>query len=269
MNRRLSIAHLTAIDLAPPALIETAAAAGFDAVGLRLLQVTPDSPGYPLMNDPAALRATKAALSATGIAVSDIEFVRITPETNVAELKAVFEVGAELGARHVITAPYDPDLTRLSDTLGQLAEEAAPCGLSPVLEFFPWTSVPDLKTCWNVVQAAGDRVGVLADSLHFDRSGSTLNDLTAIPAERLPFAHLCDAPVNPPYTTDALLHTARTARLAPGDGDIDLAKFINALPSTAPIALEVPTEHQGDDYASFFKSLFDKTHRCLNEAAQI
>ena len=61
MSRLLSLAHLTAIDLPPPDLIRAAAEAGFDAVGLRLIRVNEVSPGYPLMDDPAAMRETRAA----------------------------------------------------------------------------------------------------------------------------------------------------------------------------------------------------------------
>ncbi|WP_102224593.1 sugar phosphate isomerase/epimerase family protein [Acidimangrovimonas sediminis] len=252
---RLSLAHLSAINLPPPALIEAAASAGFDAVGLRLLRVTDDSPGYPLMDDPAMLRATRAALAATGIGVNDIEFVRITPDTRVEALLPMLDAGAELGAGHLITAPYDDDHTRLADRLAELGAAAAQRGIATVLEFFPWTSVPDLATCSAVVQAAGPGfepgsapgsapgIGILVDSLHFDRSGSRLADLadlaTRDPA-RLPFAHLCDAPVHPPYTEAQLLHTAREDRLPPGRGQIDLAAILAALPAGVPLGLEVP-----------------------------
>lgn len=238
--RRLSVAHLTALHLAPPALIEAAAAAGYDAVGLRLIQVTPTSPGYPLMDDPAALRATRTALAASGLAVNDIEFVKITPEIDLDALNPVLDVGAELGAHHIITAPYDHDLSRLSHRLAAIHDSAQARGLSAVLEFFPWTVVPDLAACRAAVEAAGPGIGILIDSLHFDRSGSSPRDLGEIPSERLPFVHLCDAPVAPPYTTDELLRAAREDRLAPGDGDIDLAAFISALPPDLPLGLEVP-----------------------------
>jgi sugar phosphate isomerase/epimerase len=165
MTRALGIAHLTAIDMAPPALIEAAAQAGFDAVGLRLLRVTDDSPGYPLMDDPAAMRDTLAAMRATGVTVSDIEFVRITPETNIADLSGLLDAGQALGARHVIVAPYDSDLSRLADRLAELADAADPRNLRPVLEFFPWTSIPDLGTARRVVEAAGPKVDLLVDSL--------------------------------------------------------------------------------------------------------
>ncbi|MBF9034362.1 TIM barrel protein [Rhodobacterales bacterium HKCCE2091] len=240
MTRPLSVAHLTAIDLPPAAFIEAAAQAGFDGVGLRLLRVTETSPGYPLMDDPAAMRATKRALAATGIAVRDIEFVKITPDTRAAELAPLLDTGAELGAGHLITAPYDPDLSRLANTLGPIAELAAGRGIGTVLEFFPWTVVPDLSSARAVAVEAGPGIGVLVDSLHFDRSGSSLSDLADMPAARLPFAHLCDAVRLPSYSDDDLLHAARAERLPPGEGQIDLEGFLSALPPDLPLAAEVP-----------------------------
>ena len=47
----LSLAHLTVISLAPPQMVDVAALTGFRYVGLRLIAVTPDSPGYPLVNE--------------------------------------------------------------------------------------------------------------------------------------------------------------------------------------------------------------------------
>ncbi|MBS0126720.1 sugar phosphate isomerase/epimerase family protein [Thetidibacter halocola] len=240
MTRLLSLAHLTAIDLAPPDLIHAAADAGLDAVGLRLRRVTPSSPGYPLVDDPALMRATRAALRDTGLAVHDVEFVRIEPDTDPETLIPLLDAGAALGAHEVIAAPYDPDLSRLSDRLGALADLAGARGLGVSLEFFPWTVVPTLEAAVALVERAGPRVGLLPDSLHFDRSGSRHETLAALPAQRLRFAHLCDAPVNPPYDEEALLFAARAERLPPGRGGIDLARFLAAMPPDLPLGLEVP-----------------------------
>ncbi|MEQ9329249.1 MAG: sugar phosphate isomerase/epimerase [Rhodospirillales bacterium] len=240
MKPMISLAHLTAIDLAPPELIRLAARTGSDGVGLRLVRVTDTSPGYPLMDDPAMLRETKAALKDTGIVVHDIEFIRITPEIDLPPLARVFETGAELGARHVITAPYDEDHGRFSQSLGALADLAAEFGLGTVMEFFPWTSVPDLATAWEVVAASGDKAGVLVDMLHFDRSHSRIEDLAKIPPHRLPFMHLCDAPVQPSYTLEELLQAGRAERLPPGEGQIDLLSILPRMPAGIPVALEVP-----------------------------
>ncbi|MGP9789953.1 sugar phosphate isomerase/epimerase family protein [Roseinatronobacter sp. NSM] len=240
MTRTLSLAHLSAIDLPPPELVRAAAQAGFDAVGLRLLRVTDDSPGYALMDDRALMQGTLQALAQTGLSVSDIEFVRITPELDPDALLPLLDAGAELGARHLICAPYDDDLARLGDRLDQIGAHCAARGLSAVLEFFPWTPVPDLGTCWDVVQGCAPHVGVLLDVLHFDRSASTLDQIAQIPPARLPFVHVCDAPRHPPYTTQDLLHSARQDRLPPGAGQIDIAAILAALPPDTPLGLEVP-----------------------------
>lgn len=240
MTHRLSVAHLTAITLPPPDFIHHAAEAGFDGVGLRLRRVTDDSPGYPLMDDPAALRATQAAMRATGLAVRDIEFVRLVPDLTIADLAPLLDAGAALGATRLICAPYDDDRARLADRLAELARLAAPCGIQPVLEFFPWTPVPDLASAWQLVQAAGRGVGLLVDSLHLDRSGWDLATLRAIPPERLPFAHLCDAPRLRSHSTQDLLHTARAERLPPGQGQIDLRAYLAALPAGIDLSVEVP-----------------------------
>ena len=239
MTRPISLAHLTAIELSPPDLIHMAARLGYDAVGLRLIRVTPDTPGYPLMADPALMAATRAALDRTGLRVQDSEFVRITPGLDVAALGPFLEAGATLGARQVICAPYDPDLARLADTLGTLSGACRARGLQAVLEFFPWTAVPDLATALRVVEAAGPEAGLLVDTLHFDRSASSIADLgRALP--RMPFLHLCDAPVAPPYTTEALFHAGRVERLPAGEGQIPLCPILDALPPDLPVALEVP-----------------------------
>lgn len=240
MKRQISLAHLTALDLPPPALIEAAARAGFDAVGLRLIRVTDTTPGYPLMHDAAMMRATRSALRDTGLRVNDIEFVKIEPKTDVSALAPFLDAGAELGAREVICAPYDAEPARLIDTLGKLSHHAEARGLGVSLEFFPWTAVPDLTTAYGVTSQAGPGLGMLVDALHFDRSHSKLDQLRDIPARRLRLAHICDATRQATYSTEELLHTARAERLPPGEGQIDLRGFLTALPEDVPLGVEVP-----------------------------
>jgi len=243
MSAAFSLAHLTVLGLPPPEMIRVAARTGYRHVGLRLIAVTADSPGYPLTTEPAMMRDTKAAMADTGVGVLDIEFVKITPEIDVPDLEPFVAAGAELGARHVITAPYDLDLGRLADRLGAIGELAARHGLSAVLEFFPWTVVPDLATAARVVEATGRAdIGILVDTLHFDRSGSPFEQLDRVPPSRLPLVHVCDAPAEKPTTTEGLLHTARAERLPPGEGGIDVVGILRRMPPGIPVALEVPME---------------------------
>jgi sugar phosphate isomerase/epimerase len=238
---RFSLAHLTVIRLAPPQVIEVAARTGYDTVGLRLVGGTEITPAYPLMDDMPLMRATKAAMSATGIGVLDIEFVRIMPETDVSSLEPFAAAGAELNARYMITSAYDPDLSRFTDRLAAISDLASQYGLRAVLEFFPWTAVPDLSAALTVVEAAErPALGILVDTLHFNRSASRLDDLDRISASRLPFVHVADAPVQASYTTEELLHAGRVERLPPGEGGIDIKRILSHMPQDIPVALEAP-----------------------------
>ncbi len=262
-----SLAHLTVLSLPPPAMIEVAARTGYGAVGLRLLPATEGGLAWPLMDDPPALRATRAAMAATGLRVQDIEFVKLEPRTQPAVLLPVLEAGGELGARYLIAAPYDPDLARLADRLAALCDLAAPFGLSVVLEFFPWTAVASVAAADAVVTEAGrGNAGVLVDMLHFDRGPSTLAQLDAMPSSRLPFAHLCDAPAGAQWTEAQLLHTARAERLPPGEGGIDIAAVLAHLPPGIALSLEVPmtalTAEQGAEAVA--RRVHDAARRTLD-----
>jgi sugar phosphate isomerase/epimerase len=224
-------------------MVRVAARTGYRWVGLRLIAVTDNSLAYPIMDDPVMMRETKAALADTGLRLSDIEFVKITPDIDVAALEPFIAAGASLGARRILTGPYDDDHSRLSDRLAAIASLAGRYGLSALLEFFPWTTVPDLATAAKIVGAAAcANAGILLDTLHFDRSDSSLNQIGSIPPSWLPMIHLCDAPAGKPATTEGILHTARAERLPPGEGGINLAPILRAMPDDIQISLEVPMQ---------------------------
>lgn len=243
MPLEFTLPHLTVLSLPPPEVVRVAARTGYRSVGLRLIAVTADSPGYPLMDDPPMLRETKAALAETGLRVADIEFVKITPEIDIVALEPMVATAAELGAEYVITAPYDPDLGRLAERLAAFTELTARYGMGSVLEFFPWTVVADFHAAAKMVAAVNHpKLGVLVDTLHFDRCGNTVADLSTVPASWLPFVHVCDAPAEKPTSVEAMLHTARAERLPPGEGAIDILGVLSGLPPDIRMALEVPMD---------------------------
>jgi sugar phosphate isomerase/epimerase/4-hydroxyphenylpyruvate dioxygenase-like putative hemolysin len=236
-----SLAHLTALSLSPPELVDAAAEAGYRYVGLRLTRVTAVEPHYPLATDPGLMRTTKVRLAATGIEVLDIELARIGPDEDPRDFQRFLEAGAELGARHVITQLPDPDRARKTDRFAQLCEMARPLGLTVDLEFPSWTETPDLNAAVRVLRGAGQpNAGILIDLLHFARSGSSVADLRQLPADWFHFAHVCDAPPGVPATNEGLIHTARFERLFPGEGGIDIHGILGALPPGLPYALEIP-----------------------------
>ena len=236
-----SVAHLSALTLSPPVLVEAAADAGYRYVGIRLNRVTPDEPHHPIATDPTLLKKTKQALATTGVEVLDVELARVGPHDDPKQYLRLLEIGAELGARHVITQLPDSDRDRKTEHFAQLCDLAAPLGLTIDLEFPSWTETPNLAEATHVLRAA-DRpnAGMLIDLLHFARSQSSIDDLRALPREWFHFAHVCDAPARIPSTVEALIHTARYERLFPGEGGIDVTGILAALPPDIPYALEIP-----------------------------
>lgn len=236
-----SLAHLTALSLSPPELVDAAAATGYRYVGLRMTKVTPEEPHYPLASDPALMRATKTHLAATGVEVLDVELARISSTENPRDYLRFLEAGAELGARHVITQLPDSDFARKTDHFAELCELARPLGLSLELEFPSWTETRNLAEAVRVLREADQpNAGILVDLLHFARSDSSIEELRGLPDTWFHFAHVCDAPGEIPPTTEEIIHTARFERLPPGEGGIDVHGILDALPSGIPYALEIP-----------------------------
>jgi sugar phosphate isomerase/epimerase len=243
MRHEYSLAHLTVLRLSPVEVVEVAARAGYQFVGLRLDRVTRDEPFYPLVADRALRGETKRRLAATGVRVLDVELVRMDPATGPENYVPLLEAAAELGARHVITQLPDPDRTRATERFTAICDLATSLGLGIDLEFPSWTDTPDLTEAARVVGAVKRRnAGILVDVLHFDRSHSSQEELKALPREWFRFAHVCDAPAGHAGTPEDLIHTARSERRFPGDGGIDVLGILQCLPPAIPYALEVPGE---------------------------
>ena len=237
---KLSLAHLTVIRASPPDLVRIAASAGYDCVGLRLLEVTPGD-AWPILHDPELLTATKTSLADHGIEVLDVELVRLMPETRVETFEPMLEIAAELGARHVLTQGHDPDWNRLVDNFSAFCGLAANFRMTADVEFLTWTGMRSASQAWALIRDAGSaNAGVMVDTLHFSRSRCSLSELDEIPDERFHFVQISDAAGPVPETTEGLIFTAREDRLNPGDGDLDLAAILSRLPENIPVSVEIP-----------------------------
>lgn len=241
MRRSIALAALTALELAPPALVSCAADAGYDQVGLRLLPATAEEVHHPMIGDAPLVRETLRRLDDTGIRVLDIEIFRLKPDTDVASCRPALETGARLGAREALCAGNDPDEQRLIDRFAAFCDVAAEFGMGANLEPMPWTDVRDFAQGARIVERAARRnAGVLIDPIHFDRGDSRADEIGAVPPARLRYIQLCDAPAARPRDTATLLHQARAERLMPGDGALDLIGILRAVPPHLPIGLEIP-----------------------------
>jgi sugar phosphate isomerase/epimerase len=235
-----SLAHLTVLGTTPLELIEIAAAAGYDYASIRTTPVAPGELVTPLAGDPVMVRKVVHRLADTGLRVLDVELARLRPDDEPDQYLPVFEAAAAVGARHVIGQVPDPDRARAADRFGHLCDLALDFGLTVDLEFPSWTDTGDLVTAAAIVEAA-DRSngGLLVDTLHFFRSGSSPEDLASLPRDWFHFVQLADAPAQTPSTVEGLIHGAREARSLPGYGGLPLGEVLGRLP-VVPYSLEVP-----------------------------
>lgn len=240
-GRLLSLAPLTVLELDPAELVDCAATAGYDAVGLRLIRATDQEPLRPTIGMTPLIMKTKRRLDYLGLRVVDIEVLRLRPETRVrADFEAFLETGAYLGASEVLVTGNDPDHSRIADNLTELALLAAEFGLTPNLEPMPWTDVRDLHQGIAILSGCRAEVGLLVDAIHYDRARNSAADLAVLPPDWIRYAQICDAPAQRPRTVEEMMHQGRHARLLPGAGGIDLVSMLRALPAGIPISVEAP-----------------------------
>ncbi|MEP7062859.1 MAG: TIM barrel protein [Betaproteobacteria bacterium] len=244
MTRIYSLAYLTTPGLTPSRMIDVAAEVGYGSVGLRPLPNALGAPCQRLLDDPAMMRETLARVRATGVGVYDLEIVRIGERFDPRACMPLLEAGVTLGASSVLVAGDDPDEARLAASFARLCEVTAPFGMTANLEFMPWTAVADARAALRILDAAGRPVnaGLLVDALHFGRSSTTLDDIAALPHAHLHYAQVCDAEAGRHFTVQELIHTARSERQLPGDGNIDLASLFALLPPGIAIGVEVPNQ---------------------------
>ena len=240
------LAPLGFLEVPPPELIALAAAAGFASVTLRTRPAVPGGVAFPMRLGDPLLRACRRRSAETGVGVSAIEQVGLARTTDVAELRWMLEVGAELGARHIVCSGDEPDLSLVADRFAQLCRLAAEFGMEVDLEFMPFRALKTLQQAVAVVVASGaDNGRVCLDALHLIRSGASVADLGAVDPRHLGPLHLCDARAEPPPAGFA--EEAREHRLLPGHGALPLVELVTAYPEPRPIDAEIPLHRQFPD----------------------
>lgn len=249
----VGLEHLTLLGVSPPDLVSLAREAGFDSVGLRVAAASAAEEPWPMLDDSPMLAQTVARLDDTGVAVLDVEVVKLRPELRREDYERTLEAGARLGARYVTVNGDDPELERAAETFARLVADARGYGLRPVVEAIPFMEVATLEQALYVAERSGGG-GILLDTLHFQRSGGELDQLRSIDARLLSYVQVCDAPLalpsglprparlprGQPTEGDDRQLEARAMRLLPGDGELALADVLAALAAEVPVAVEAP-----------------------------
>jgi 4-hydroxyphenylpyruvate dioxygenase len=223
--------------------LHACAAAGFDGVEL----FEPDL----IANDhsPEEIRALSSRL---GLSLDlyqplrDIEGVdeEVFAE-NLRRAAATFTTAQRLGiglvlvCSNVATATVDDDEVS-ADQLRRLGDLAARYDIKVAFEALAWGRfVDDYRRAWRIADLADHpNVGVCLDSFHVLSRGHDPSAIQDIPAEKIFFLQLADAPA---LSMD-VLSWSRHHRLFPGEGAFDLPRFLSHVLTTGydgPLSLEV------------------------------
>jgi sugar phosphate isomerase/epimerase len=239
-GNQLAIAYLTMENGTPVDQIEAAAAAGFDAVGVRLLAPQGLRLARDIIGNDALIREIRTACACTGVGVLDVEVFTLAASTEIKSLDRAIATAAELGASIIQTVCDDPIPQRAMENFAGLCAAAARYGITVAIEFMRWREVRTIQDALALVTGAGSpNAAICVDTLHLSRSGGTPADLAAVPPGYLPYVQLCDAPAQLP-APDQLLREARSDRLYPGEGALWLDEVLDVMPPGIPISIEVP-----------------------------
>jgi len=156
-----------------------------------------------------------------------------------------FDVMQALGTEMVLVcsnvqpACIDDDARAAAD-LAEMAERAARRGLRVGYEALAWgRHVNRWRHAWNIVQqAAHPALGLIVDSFHTLAVGDDPAGIAQVPADKLFFVQLADAP----RLQMDVLPLSRHFRNFPGQGQLDVAGFTRAVLASGyrgPLSLEV------------------------------
>ncbi|WP_104054153.1 MULTISPECIES: bifunctional sugar phosphate isomerase/epimerase/4-hydroxyphenylpyruvate dioxygenase family protein [unclassified Arthrobacter] len=219
------------------------AAAGFDGIEIfeQDLLVSPHSP-----EDIRALAASLGLSLDLYQPFRDFEGVsEDLLEANLYRAEAKFSLMNRLGAdtmlvcSNVATASIDDDGVAASQ-LRRLGEVAAGYGIRLAYEALAWGRyVNDYEHAQRIVDLADHpNVGTCLDSFHILSRGADPSGIEKIPAEKIFFVQLADAPE---LSLD-VLSWSRHYRVFPGEGAFDLTTFMVHLVRSGyngPVSLEV------------------------------
>ncbi|MFI5719608.1 sugar phosphate isomerase/epimerase family protein [Nocardia sp. NPDC051750] len=275
MTRSIGLAHLSALQLTPPELVDAAADYGFNSVGVRVHPATPSENSYPMsLGSPMSVQ-TLARLEDTGLTVFDVEVFTLDGVRGRDEWMPVLEAGATLGARILNVIGGDDNPRRMTDSLAALVRDAREFGITASIEPISYQQINTFRIGATIAEQTG--CGIMLDVLHFVRSGGTISDLVAAPKGSVQVIQLCDGPatvldLTPPTRMPLGQDTngsarqieSRAERQVPGEGAFPLVDILRALPGV-PISVEVPdvTFVETRGIAAHLKRIFAATHELV------
>ena len=166
-------------------------------------------------------------------------------QNKIEQAKCKFELMNRLGVATMLVcsnteANAIADDRIIIDDLSMLVEQANLFDIKIGYEALAWgTHVKSYKHAWNIVSTI-DHVacGLILDSFHTLAINDSLFELSTLPADKIFFVQLADAP----YLKINFLEWSRHFRCYPGDGDFDVGDFVTKILATGysgPLSLEI------------------------------
>lgn len=145
---------------------------------------------------------------------------------------AFFRLIDELGCTHMslnATFPLNAmPLGEITQHYAAICRRAAEHGIICDLEFIPLWGVPTLAMAWQIVSAANQpNSGLVLDTWHFVRSGSSLDTLAKIPGSMIHCLQLNDGPLALPPGVS--IKDDCYNRLFPGEGEFPNNEIVRML----------------------------------------
>lgn len=198
--------------------------------------------------------STPQRVAAAGLGFTNVQVLRDftgAPEgerlQKRAELRTFIQLAQAIGCDTIqapATTRSDCVPERIDEDLRWLASEAARYNMRIMYEPMAWCSMDNtLPLAWQRLQRLDQpNIGLVVDLFHICARGGDASQLDGIPADRIYEVQLCDMAEIPPQDKTRLSEYARHQRLLPGEGIIDVGRFVDKLKSagySGPVGIEV------------------------------
>lgn len=262
-QRLVSLAAGVVQEFSPDAVIYAAAKSGFNAAGIWCeLDKWDDE----------LTKKVKNALTQTGIVALDIEVVWFKPGEALNTHDRFVDIAKAVGARNILCVSSETDIEETKKKFQHLCEVAEGTGINVVLEFLAITEINTLDKALEVVRDVGHPCGgLLIDTLHLQRTGSSVADLALLAnnnPELLPYLQLCDASEQIADTSfEGILEDALYLRKLLGEGELPLREVLQCIDAQLPISLEIRARELIEGYPNLqdrTDAVFISTQRFLN-----
>ncbi len=209
--------------------IRVAGEAGYDAI-----ELWHDDIDLHLASG-GTLQEIRSAVNDHGLSVPTTIFLKGWCESDgplhqqgMAECKRRLEQAASVGAIHSIAGPplEEVDYDLASQRYGELLDLGLSMGVKPAMEYLGFAAeVNSIGDAKRIIDGSGCAEGtVVLDPFHDFRGGAGCEDIATLIAAQIAICHFDDAPADPPPPDQ---HDPD--RVMPGDGIIDLNRFVSLL----------------------------------------